>query len=154
MMKITSPEGLQQTQPENVKPKNAPLGSNDFGKVLKEALEKPGLNSGVQQSDRLPEPHPVQSFGNSNSESTYIDKTSKVINLMDSYARFLSNPRKTLKEIEPELMTFVDEARDLHKEYVNSGNVDSGLKNILEDLLRAARLESARFNRGDYLDSE
>ena len=153
-MKITSPEGLQQTRPENVQPKNNPVGSTDFGNMLRKALEKPDLNSDVQKTAGLTEPRSVQNFGNQYSRADYTDRTSQVINLMDSYAKSLSNPRKTLKDIEPELLTFIEEAQTLHEEYINSGNVDSGLKNILEDLLRAARLESARFNRGDYLDPD
>jgi hypothetical protein len=51
-------------------------------------------------------------------------------------------------------MTFIEEAHSLHEEYINSGNANTELKKIMEDLLRAARLEGTRFNRGDYLDSE
>ena len=51
-------------------------------------------------------------------------------------------------------MAFIEEAQSLHEEYISTGNTDDELRNIMEDLLRAARLEGARFQRGDYLDSE
>jgi len=153
-MKITGPEGLQQTQPEKVHLRKDPVGSTGFGNVLREALGQPKVNGDIHGTSRLSEPRSVQSPGGPALQSGFIDKTSRVINLMDTYAKSLSNPKKTLKDIEPELLAFIEEAQSLHEEYVTSGNTNTELKTIMVDLLRAARLEGARFQRGDYLDPE
>lgn len=154
MMKITTPEGLQQARPEKVHSQKVTVGSGSFEGAMREALEKQNVDGAIKKTAHLSEPRPIQNFGEPRFQTAYIDRTSRVIDLMDTYAKSLSNPGKTLKEIEPELMMFIDEAQSLHEEYINSGNTNRELKNIMEDLLRAARLESARFNRGDYLDSE
>lgn len=153
-MKIAHPEGLQPIRPEKVHPKKDSAGSAGFNDVLREALSKPEADSGIQKTSRLSEPLSIQGFGSSGLQTVYVDKTSRVIDLMDKYASSLSNPRKTLKDIEPELKRFIEEAQSLHEEYVNSGNADTELEQIMEDLLRAARLEGVRFQRGDYLEPE
>ena len=153
-MKITNPEGLQQTRPEKVHSKKDSVDSTSFDNELLKALGKPDMNNDIRKTARLSEPRFVQRLGEPGLQAGYVDKTSRVINLMDTYAKSLSDPKKTLKDIEPELMTFIEEAQSLHEEYISTGNTNDDLKNIMEDLLRAARLESVRFHRGDYLDSE
>lgn len=153
-MKITGPEGLQQPRPEKDHLKKDPIGAIGFGNALRKALETPDMNSEVRKLSRLAEPHAAERFGEPVLEPVYIDKTSRVINLMDAYARSLSNPQKTLKDIEPDLTAFIKEARSLREEYMNAGNANPELMTILEDLLRTARLEGVRFQRGDYLDPE
>jgi hypothetical protein len=154
MMKITNPEGIQQARTEKAHSKKDPLGAANFSYALSEALKKPDLTEGAQETFRLSEPRSIQNLGKANLQTDYVDKTSRVIDLMDAYANSLSNPQKTLNDIEPELTTFIEEARNLHDKYANSENATPELKNIIEDLLRTARLEAARFQRGDYLDSE
>lgn len=153
-MKITSPEGLQQTRPESIHPKKDSVGSANFDNILRKAMDKPDANGNVQRASRLSEPRSVQSLGKPALQTGYLKKTSRVIDLMDTYANSLSNPQKTLKDIEPELMKFLEEAQSLHEDYLSAGKTNTELKNIMEDLLRAARLEGVRFQRGDYLDSD
>jgi hypothetical protein len=153
-MKITDPEGLQQNYPEKIRQDKDRIGSNSFNNILKETLWEKDPNDTIQKASHLSEPLSIQPFNEMTLGTDYVDRTSRLIDLMDAYTKSLSNPQKTLKDIEPELLTFIEEAQNLHEAYANSGSPNAELKAIMEALLRTARLEGARFQRGDYLDSE
>jgi hypothetical protein len=153
-MKITNPDGLQQLHQESTQPLKKSPGDSDFNRALQKAMAFPDAKNAVKHSTGLSEPRAVSGIGKPTLQTSYINKTTRVISLLDQYTKSLSNPEKTLKDIEPELMQFIDEAETLHEDYLKTTNPDTGLKTIMDDLLRAARLESIRFQRGDYLDSD
>ena len=96
-MKITSPEGLQQTRPEKVHSKKDSVGSTGFDHELLKALGKPDASGNIKKTARLSEPRFVQRLGEPGLQTGYVDKTSRVINLMDTYAKSLRTPKKPSK---------------------------------------------------------
>ena len=153
-MKITGLEGQPQVRPGPPHSPDSP-GSADFNKLLRESLEPDDTETRIQKKAPLAEPRSIQNIGRlSPLPSEFESRTARVIDLMDRYAQSLSDPGKTLKDIEPDLLKFIEEARSLHETYLKTENTDTRLTRIMEDLHRTSRLEAVRFQRGDYLDSE
>ena len=153
-MKITDPENLNQPIQEGSPSPKGPDKAANFGNMLRNALDHSDSSGGVQNSAQLSEPLAVQGFGGPSFEATHIaDRASGVIDLLDAYASALSDPHKTLRDIEPELTAFVSETQSLHEAYLETDRDDPRLDTIMEELLRTARLEGLRFQRGDYLDT-
>lgn len=154
-MKITGPENLNQPiQVDAPSPKDADRAA-DFSNMLREALDHSDAPGSVQKSAPLSEPRIVQGYGDSSFQDAGLaEKASRAIDLLDAYANALSNPHKTLRDIEPELTAFVSEAQSLYDAYLETDRDDPQLDTIMEELLRTARLEGLRFQRGDYLDTQ
>lgn len=154
-MKITDSEGLNQllkgATPQSPK---KPSNTAEFKTMLSESLGETNQNEKVSEAPRLTELYSVPKIDDIKFQSGLVDKAARVIDLMELYTSSLSNPRKTLRDIEPELMRFVQEAQSLHDECLKTSDPDTEMKNITESLLRTARLEALRFQRGDYLDTE
>lgn len=154
-MKITKPDGLPPVQPKFNTGEGNKAEMSDFQKVLQKATQKMAPAGAMPLTPRgLAEPTPISMPTDISNQSSILNKTQEVIDLMDNYANSLSDPQKTLKEIEPTLNSFVNEAENVHREYVRHENKSGELTKILDDLRRAARLEQIRFRRGDYIDSE
>jgi hypothetical protein len=153
-MKITGPESLQQTRPGSTPAQKTSVDTANFGNMLRKTLEQPVSSGGVQGIDSLSEPRAVQNIGQQTFQpESIVDRTSRAIDLLEMYSKALSDPQKSLRDIEPELTAFVSETESLYEAYLEAGHDDPRLKNVLEDLLRTARLEGIRFQRGDYLDT-
>lgn len=154
-MKITGPESLQQTQPGSAPGAEEPGKTADFGNMFREALDQPKSTGDLQKSVPLSEPRAVQNIGQPAFQpESLVDRTSRAIDLLEIYSKALSDPQKTLRDIEPELTAFVSETQSLYDEYLEKAHNDPRLKSVMEDLLRTAQLENIRFQRGDYLDTE
>lgn len=155
VMKIIGPENLQQTQPGSTPAQKRPGDTTGFGNMLREALDQPNSMEGSRDAAPLSEPRAVQNIGQQAFHAdSIVDRTSRAIDLLETYSKALSDPQKTLRDVEPELTAFVSETESLYNEYLLAGNDNPRLKNVMEDLLRTARLERIRFQRGDYLDTE
>ncbi len=153
-MKITGPENLNQPIQEGHPSPKGPDQAANFDNMLRDALGHSDSSGGVQNSAQLSEPLAVQGCRGPSFETTSLaDRASGVIDLLDSYASALSDPHKTLRDIEPELTAFVSETQSLHEAYLETDRDDPRLDAIMEELLRTARLEGLRFQRGDYLDT-
>jgi hypothetical protein len=153
-MKITGPETtIQPGQVESPTP-DTPGRSLTFGNMLQEAMDHSDATGPVQKPAPLSEPLAIQgSEGLSFKTADFAQRTSRAIDLLDSYTNALAAPHKTLRDIEPELKAFVSEAQSLYEDYRETPHDDPQFDAIMEELLRAARLEELRFQRGDYLDT-
>lgn len=154
-MKIIGPESLQQTKPGSTPARKHPNDTANFGNVLRETLDRPNSTDDIQGASHLSEPRAAQNIGQQAFQpENFADRTSRAIDLLEIYSKTLSDPQKTLRDIEPELTAFVKETESLYDEYLQTGHDDPRLKSVMEDLLRTAQLEGIRFRRGDYLDTE
>jgi hypothetical protein len=154
-MKITKPEGLPQVPPQINTTKAKQTETSEFARALQKAAQaKSPAGAMPLTPQRLAEPRPVSMPTAISNQPSILSKAQEVIDLMDFYANSLSDPQKSLKDIEPALNSFVNEAENVHNEYTQNTKTSGELTRILDDLRRAARLEQIRFRRGDYLDSE
>lgn len=154
-MKITKPDGLPPVPPQ-INTGEAKKGEmSDFQKALHQATQKMAPACAMPLTPQgLSEPQPMSIPAEVANQPSILSKTQEVIDLMDLYADALSDPKKSLKEIEPTLNNFVNEAESVHQAYSQNESKSGELTRILDDLRRAARLEQIRFRRGDYLDTE
>jgi hypothetical protein len=153
-MKIIGPDSPQQTQQVKSNSPSPSDNGGDFGNMFQKVFHQGDSASTVQKSTSLSEPMAVQPFVPvSSGTSNLADKASQAIDLLESYSNALSDPRKSLKDIEPALSAFIDETESMYRDYTESDNDDAELKEVMDSLLRTARSEAVRFQRGDYLDS-
>lgn len=154
-MKISGPESLQHAQQGTVQSPKETGRASHFSDMLQKTLEPSPSTSETQKTASLSEPRALHSAGlHVSSSDDLVERTSRAIDLLDAYSRALSSPNKTLRDIEPALNAFIDETTSLYEENVEGGNDAQELHQVMEDLIRTARLEHIRFQRGDYLDSE
>lgn len=77
-----------------------------------------------------------------------VQHAEKVLNLMDQYANALSDPKRTLKSIEPIVREIQKEVRDLP---AVPQSQESGLRGVVNDIAVMASVEAIKFHRGDYV---
>lgn len=77
-----------------------------------------------------------------------VEKTDRLLGLLDTYARDLDDPGKTLKDIEPLITDIRESARLLSEE---AGDNDPKLAGIAKETAMTAAKEYMKFNRGDYV---
>ena len=153
-MKIIGPDSLQHPQPGRASSPTASEGKADFGNMLQKVMDGSDSAQTVRKNASLSEPMAVQRFAPITAGATDLaDKASQAIDLLESYSNALSDPGKSLKDIEPALSAFVSETESMYRDYSESGNDGAELKEVMDSLLRTARSEAIRFQRGEYLDS-
>ncbi len=82
--------------------------------------------------------------------SDFQDKTNQLLDLIESYARDLGNPDKTLKEIEPKVKALKKGAEELMEKAEKIPH-DKVVHKIATESAMAANVEYIKFNRGDYI---
>jgi len=100
---------------------------------------------------QLSEVNQVKSLTSSDPATDLLDYSDKVIDLLDNYANELSNPMKTLKDIEP-IVTRIGKEIDII-ESKTAGMIprDTGIEQFVRDLSVTAHVAVLKFQRGDYL---
>ena len=78
------------------------------------------------------------------------NKTNGLLDLLDAYARDIENPNKTLKEIEPLIVSIQKKAYQLMEEADKIIPDHAELKRIAEECAVTANVEYIKFYRGDY----
>lgn len=85
-------------------------------------------------------------------ERRMAEDMSKSLDLLETYAAFLENPDKSLKQAH-ELLQKVASATDrLASDYEADPGLDSHLGTILSQLRTTVEIEKIKFSRGDYVD--
>jgi len=75
----------------------------------------------------------------------------KILNLLDDYARDLSDSQKTLKHIGPLVETIEKEASLIEAEAADKVQNDSELEKFIKELTVIANVAAFKFHRGDYV---
>ena len=133
-------QGPQKPQPKN---------DNLFQQRLNEAQEKNQTSAAnnVDGPNRLGE---IQATGFPRVESastTVVNKTDHLLNLLDNYAKDMENPNKSLRDIEPLIVSIQQKATELMEA---TAKISPDLKEIATETAVAANSEYIKFYRGDY----
>jgi len=80
-----------------------------------------------------------------------LDQSDKILHLLDDYARELTDPAKTLKDIEPLVESIRNEVSLIEDEAANKVYNDNELEKIIKDLTITANVAISKFHRGDYI---
>lgn len=131
----------------------------DISKIDQAGHPRPSAFNGItndkgfkQIFDRkLSEVSPVKSLTSADLKTDLLDCSDKVLDLLDDYANELSNPLKTLKDIEP-IVTRIEKEVDII-ESKTAGMIprDIGIEQLVRDLSVTAHVAALKFQRGDYL---
>ena len=105
----------------------------------------------VKPRESIQDVQPIQYVNMASSQDEIVEKVGSVLELFENYAQNLSNPNKTLKDIEPALLNMKQAADKLYK--VNVFNEDRGdkLSQLVNNIQVTASVEYFKFQRGDYI---
>lgn len=139
---VNSPaiKGLQKTQ--------APK-SNAFQQTLNKAQEKNRTDptNAVGEPKGLGEIQPAGVPIIESASTKVVNKTDRLLGLLDSYAKDLEDPSKTLKDIEPLIVSMQQNASELMEA---ADKISPDLKDIATETAVAVNSEYIKFYRGDY----
>jgi hypothetical protein len=80
-----------------------------------------------------------------------IKQGDKILNLLDDYARLLTDPGKSLKDIEPLVASIEKEVSLIEAEAADKVHHDHELEKFIKDLAVTANVAALKFYRGDYI---
>jgi len=78
-------------------------------------------------------------------------QSDKILHMLDDYARELTDPAKTLKDIEPLVESIRKEVNSIEAEAAEKVYNDNELESIIKDLAITANVAIFKFHRGDYV---
>ena len=80
-----------------------------------------------------------------------LGQSDKIIHLLDDYVRELTDPAKTLKDIEPLVESIRKEVNSIETEAAEKVHNDNELERIIKDVTITANVAMFKFHRGDYI---
>ena len=84
-------------------------------------------------------------------KATVVENSEKILELLDTYANALTDPSKTLKDIEPLVESIEKGVRHIEREAVDKIPQGDELNEIIKDLAVTANVALFKFHRGDYI---
>lgn len=75
----------------------------------------------------------------------------RLLDLLDTYAKDMGNPRKTLKDMEPLIVSIQQRAAQLAEETESLQTEDDALQTLARQCGVTANMECIKFYRGDYV---
>ncbi len=137
------------TQDQVNKGADSDLFKKTFDRILSESSEKTQASA----SSSLSGLGEISTFSlkiEDESVGAVEKNTDQLLTLMEQYAKDLSDPGKSLKDIEP-LVQGIKEGADLLAESVkNDTGSSSAMKSLAEESAVLANVEYMKFMRGDY----
>ena len=100
---------------------------------------------------KLSEVNSISSLTSADPKTDLLDYSDKVLDLLDGFAKELSNPLKTLKDIEPIVSRIEKEVDIIESKTAGMIPRDMGIEQFVRDLSVTAHVAVLKFQRGDYL---
>lgn len=127
-------------------------GSEKFDDILKKTIGNKGQEVAGPRSTAFVSPLAgIQSKANLEMDRRgALDQLENLVDLLDYYRQQLSDPRITLKKIDP-LIKEIENQREKLAPVLDSLPEGEKLKDIVNETLVTASLEVTRFYRGDYI---
>ena len=88
---------------------------------------------------------------NSDIRTDILEQGNKIVDLLDDYARELTNPLRTLKDIKPLVENSEREINIIETRVVDKGHNDEELERLVKALAVTANVAVLKFHRGDYI---
>ena len=152
-MKIQDYDPIKNLYPET-KTNQHPADGKEFGAILKESVENANSEvAGHRQTNFINPLNGIQPTASSEMDKKFaLDRIEDFIGLLDQYHKKLSDPRVSLKNIDP-IIREIDLAKENLTPVLDSLPEGEKLKNILNQALVTASLEVSKFYRGDYSEN-
>ncbi len=87
----------------------------------------------------------------SGTKTDVLEHSDKIIHLLNDYARELTDPSKTLKNIEPLVESIRKEVSLIEAKTADKTHDDTELERFVKDLAVTANVAVFKFYRGDYI---
>ena len=81
-----------------------------------------------------------------------IDQSSRIMDLLDEYAGHLSNPAKSLKELDPLVRTIQHQADLVAAKAADPKYATDEIGAVVKELAVTANVAMLKFQRGDFID--
>mgnify|MGYP006292729117 CR=1 FL=1 len=124
--------------------------TGSFEEILNNTIDDPKATDRAHQpaSPAAASLLPAQSSGVGPVQGETLNHANKVLDLLDTYANALGDPKRTLKSIEPILQQLQEEVNRLPS---GASPKNEGLGKVLNDIAVTANIEAIKFHRGDYV---
>ena len=128
---------------------------NSINNICQAKLPSPKINkeAGFKQifDRKLAEINAITPRPPIDEKASFLENGDRILNLLDDYARDLSDPAKTLKDIGPLVERITEEVSLFKSESTDKVHNDNELERFIEDLVVTANVALFKFHRGDYL---
>ncbi|CCK80282.1 hypothetical protein [Desulfobacula toluolica] len=124
-----------------------------FNELLTSQLEKNGKESTLKEVTTLPEiqgSFKAQQLDFSPDQTQLTQKLEDSLDLFETYASWLGDPEKTLKQTHGLLEQVLSSTKALALDVKEHGTSSTDLNQILTQLMTTAQVEQIKLNRGDY----
>jgi hypothetical protein len=112
---------------------------------------KTSETSQLKPSGNIQNVQPMPFVNMASPQKEMVEKMGSVLDLFETYALNLSDPNKTLKDIEPTLLNMKQAADSLYKENFLHSDKGNQLSQLVNNLQVTASVEYFKFQRGDYI---
>lgn len=144
---------LSPIDPDIKQKKSSQTGKRAFDTILADQTNTDSTDTEVKQAASLGEIDASVKASRLNLEvdkTLFTRKLQTVMDSLDTYAAWLQDPDKTLKQTYDILEQIIDQTTVLDRKIKDDSNFNSELKQILTQLMTTAQVEQIKFNRGDY----
>ncbi|HPA13865.1 MAG TPA: hypothetical protein PKV75_01205 [Desulfobacterales bacterium] len=126
--------------------------SNLFQNTLKAMLETDEIQkASARKADAASEIIAPSYVKIEDPSANALNETNTLLDLLETYSKEMENPEKSLKDIEPLIISIKNHATRLMKEFDETMHPDANLRKIAEQCALAANVEYIKFQRGDYI---
>ena len=100
---------------------------------------------------KLADIHATSSQISPDCKKDVLGRSDKILHLLDDYAKELTDPTRSLKDIEPLVENIRKEVSLIEDEAARKIKNDNELERIIKDLTITANVALLKFHRGDYI---
>lgn len=115
---------------------NRPEKSNGFKEILQRK---------ISQTEAL------EMQSSSNARPGFLARSEKVLDLLEMFARQLTDAQKTLRDIEPLVESIEKETVWLEQDIVAGEAVEKEVSQMVREVAVTATVATSKFHRGDYM---
>jgi len=152
--KITNTNKISSVEPDIKQKKSPQQGDTSFNGILANQINKSSNDTGSKGNTSLGEikaSFAAQRLTLELNQTQFTRKLESSLNLLETYASWLQDPDKTLKQAYGLLEQLLNQTKTLDREFKQDSDLNHDLKDILTQLLATAQVEQIKLNRGDYL---
>ena len=95
--------------------------------------------------------NPTHSTAPADGRAEVLGLGDKILNLLEDYAKDLTNPAKTLKDIQPIVETIEKKISQIESKAAENVSDDKEFEKFVKDLVVTANVAAFKFHRGDYV---
>ena len=126
---------------------------DNSSKVRLPSSHKINKEGGFRQilDQKISETHAATPQNPINIKSDVLEHGHKILNLLDNYARDLTDPSKSLRDIEPLIEKIKREVSLVEAEAADKARNDIELERLVNELAVIGNIAVSKFYRGDYI---